>query len=152
MQFCMKVKTLHGPAKGTKPKETVRTRTSVLELFGVMYLFHHLVLLVEELHLDISAHGQRLWKLKEHIFLLSLGVCRVGGVDLHLQLVHHKLRICEKSIATVTAVLGFLLQMNQFILEIQEKRRGNNRKESTRLLTVIIQKRQINSGMLRALF
>lgn len=59
------------------------------------YLFHHLVLLVEELHLDVSTHRQRLRKLKVHVFLLSPCVHWVGGVDFHLQLVHHKLRICE---------------------------------------------------------
>lgn len=60
---------------------------------AVPHLLQHLVLLVEKLHLDVAAHGQRLRELEQHHFVLALRVGRVGGVDLHLQLVHDKLRV-----------------------------------------------------------
>lgn len=59
-------------------------------------LLHHLVLLVEELHLNVATHGQRLRELKEHVLLFPSGVHRVGGVDLNLQLVHDKLRVWKE--------------------------------------------------------
>lgn len=59
------------------------------------HLLHHLVLLVEELHLDVSTHRKRLWELKQHQFVLPPGVRRDRRVDLHLQLVDHKLRVCN---------------------------------------------------------
>ena len=62
------------------------------------HLFHHLILFVEELHLDVPADGQRLGELKHHVLVLAPRVSRVGGVDLHLELVHHKLGVCKKKI------------------------------------------------------
>lgn len=58
------------------------------------HLFHHLVLLVEELHLDVSTDGERLRELEQHQFVFPPSVAGVRGVDLHLQLIHDKLRVC----------------------------------------------------------
>lgn len=59
------------------------------------YLFHHLVLFVEELHFDVSTHRQRLGELKVHVLVFTPRVCRVRRVDPYLQLVHHKVWICQ---------------------------------------------------------
>lgn len=66
------------------------------------HLLHHLVLFVEELHLDVSADRKRLWELKNHQFVFPPGVSRVRSVDLHLQLVNHKLRVCIKNTTVFT--------------------------------------------------
>lgn len=59
-------------------------------------LLHHLILLMEELHLDVSTDGQRLREFKIHVLVLAPGVSRVRRVNLHFQLVHHKLGICKE--------------------------------------------------------
>lgn len=61
------------------------------------HLLQHLVLLVEELHFDVSTDRKWLWKLKQHQFVFPPGVGGVGCVDLHLQLVHDKLRVCRRT-------------------------------------------------------
>lgn len=60
---------------------------------GRPHLLQHLVLLVEKLHLDVAADGQRLRELEQHHFVLPPGVGRVGGVYFHLQLVHDELGV-----------------------------------------------------------
>lgn len=58
------------------------------------HLLQHLVLLVEELHLDVSTDRKWLRELKQHQFVFPAGVGGVRGVDLHLELVHDKLGVC----------------------------------------------------------
>ncbi|KAF3853015.1 hypothetical protein F7725_013703 [Dissostichus mawsoni] len=48
-----------------------------------------------QLHLDVSADRKWLRELEQHELVFPPGVGGVGGVDLHLQLVHHELRICS---------------------------------------------------------
>lgn len=60
------------------------------------HLLHHLILFMEELHFDVSADWQWLGELEEHVLVLAPRVSRVRRVDLHFQLVHHKLGICKK--------------------------------------------------------
>lgn len=117
-----------------------------------MYLFHHLVLLVEELHLDVSTHRQRLRKIKVHVLLLSPCVSWVRGVDFHLHLVHHKLRICKIK-RCVIALPALCVKQNVSLcisVNIKQKKsiEENNRIE---IAEILIQKRQNNSGTLRAL-
>lgn len=64
------------------------------------HLLQHLVLLVEELHLDVSTDRKWLRELKQHQFVFPAGVGGVRGVDLHLELVHDKLGVCGGSTGT----------------------------------------------------
>lgn len=64
-------------------------------------LLHHFILFMEELHFDVSADWQWLGKLEEHVLVLAPRVSRVRRVDLHFQLVHHKLGICKKVVVVV---------------------------------------------------
>lgn len=79
----------------------VKTRSGSVLSHGNPHLLHDFVLLVEELHLDVSADGERLGELEQQELVFSPGVGGVRGVDLHLQLVHHELRICTQNRETV---------------------------------------------------
>lgn len=59
-------------------------------------LLHHLVLFMEELHLDVSTNRQRLGEFEKHVLVLAPRVSGVRRVNLHFQLVHHKLGICKE--------------------------------------------------------
>lgn len=48
---------------------------------------------MEELHFDVSADWERLGKFKKHMLVLAPCVSGVRCVNLHFQLVHHKLGI-----------------------------------------------------------
>lgn len=52
---------------------------------------------MEKLHLDVTTHRKWLRKLKQHDLVFPACVGGVGRVDLHLQLVDHKLRICSRA-------------------------------------------------------
>lgn len=56
---------------------------------------------MEELHFDVSTDWQWLGELKEHVLVLAPRVSRVRRVDLHFQLVHHKLGICKTVVVGV---------------------------------------------------
>lgn len=51
---------------------------------------------MEELHFDVSTNWQRLGEFKKHVLVLAPRVSGVRRVNLHFQLVHHKLGICRK--------------------------------------------------------
>lgn len=117
------------------------------------YLFHHLFLFVEEIHLDVSTHRQRLRKIKVHVLLRSPCVHWVRRMDFNFQLVHHKLRICKIK-QCVIALPALCVKQNVSLcisVNIKQKKsiEENNRIETAEIL---IQKRQNNSGTLRALF
>ena len=69
-------------------------------------LLHHLILFMEELHLDVSTNWQRLGEFEKHVLVLTPRVSGVRRVNLHFQLVHHKLGICKKNVDVGTGRRG----------------------------------------------
>lgn len=70
------------------------------------YLLHHLILFMEELHLDVSTNWQRLGEFEKHVLVLAPRVSGVRRVNLYFQLVHHKLGICKKNVDVGTGRRG----------------------------------------------
>lgn len=60
------------------------------------YLLQHLILFMEELHFDVSAHWQWLGEFKNHVLVLASRMSWVWGVNFHFELVDHKLWICKE--------------------------------------------------------
>lgn len=66
-------------------------------------LLHHLILFMEELHFDVSTNWQRLGEFEKHVLVLAPRVSGVRRVNLHFQLVHNKLGICNKNKSVAAA-------------------------------------------------